>query len=114
MGYNLTFPTLLADFRVDFGLTWHNISYDILDRMINTFGQEELVKTCSSTKFTTILPRASWIYDNSIFGFTGPIDGYRQNVSITASPGWNTDFKFQTVKLDARKYWRLVATTRLL
>ena len=93
--------------RVDFGLTWHNISYDILDRMINTFGQEELVKRPgSSTKFTTILPRASWIYDNSIFGFTGPIDGYRQNVSITASPGWNTDFKFQTVKLDARKYWR--------
>ena len=75
--------------------------------MINTFGQEELVKRPgSSTKFTTILPRASWIYDNSIFGFTGPIDGYRQNVSITASPGWNTDFKFQTVKLDARKYWR--------
>ena len=93
--------------RVDFGLTWHNISYDILDRMINTFGQEELVKRPgSSTKFTTILPRASWIYDNSIFGFTGPIDGYRQDVSITASPGWNTDFKFQTVKLDARKYWR--------
>ena len=93
--------------RLDFGLTWHNISYDILDRVINTFGQEELIKRPgSSTNFSTILPRASWIVDNSIFGFTGPIDGYRQNISITASPGWKTDFKFQTIKVDARKYWR--------
>ena len=93
--------------RIDFGLTWHNISYDILDRVINTFGQEELIKRPgSSTNFSTILPRASWVIDNSIFGFTGPIDGYRQNISVTASPGWKTDFKFQTIKVDARKYWR--------
>ena len=93
--------------RIDFGLTWHNISYDILDRVINTFGQEELIKRPgSSTNFSTILPRASWVIDNSIFGFTGPIEGYRQNISVTASPGWKTDFKFQTIKVDARKYWR--------
>ena len=93
--------------RIDFGLTWHNISYDILDRVINTFGQEELIKRPgSSTNFSTILPRASWVIDNSIFGFTGPIDGFRQNISVTASPGWKTDFKFQTIKVDARKYWR--------
>ena len=94
--------------RIDFGLTWHNISYDILDRVINTFGQEELIKRPgSSSKFTTILPTMSWVIDNSVFGVTGPIDGYRQNVSITASPGWKNDFKFQTMKIDARRYWRI-------
>ena len=94
--------------RIDFGLTWHNISYDILDRVINTFGQEELIKRPgSSSKFSTILPTASWVIDNSVFGVTGPVDGFRQNVSITASPGWKDDFKFQTMKIDARKYWRV-------
>ena len=48
----------------------------------------------------------SWVIDNSISGFTGPIDGYRQNTSITISPRGKNDFSFQTIKLDARKYWR--------
>jgi outer membrane protein assembly factor BamA len=93
--------------RIDFGLTWHNISYDILDRVINTLtGQEELLKRPGSTKFTTILPTMSWVIDNSVFGITGPIDGYRQNISITASPGGKDNFSFQTTKVDARKYLR--------
>ena len=93
--------------RIDFGLTWHNISYDILDRVINTLtGQEELLKRPGSTKFTTILPTISWVIDNSVFGITGPIDGYRQNISITASPGGKDNFSFQTTKVDARKYLR--------
>ena len=93
--------------RIDFGLTWHNISYDILDRVINTLtGQEELLKRPGSTKFTTILPTMSWVIDNSVFGITGPIDGYRQNISITASPGGKDNFSFQTMKVDARKYLR--------
>ena len=93
--------------RIDFGLTWHNISYDILDRVINTVtGQEELLKRPGSLKFTTVLPTMSWVIDNSVFGFTGPIDGYRQNVSFTASPRGKDNFSFQTMKVDARKYWR--------
>ena len=93
--------------RLDFGLTWHNINYDILDRAINTVtGQEEYIKRPGSTSFSTILPTMSWVIDNSISGFTGPIDGYRQNTSITISPRGKNDFSFQTIKLDARKYWR--------
>ena len=50
--------------RIDFGLTWHNISYDILDRVINTFtGQEELLKRPGSIKFATVLPTMSWVID---------------------------------------------------
>jgi len=94
--------------RLDFGLTWHNISYDILDRVINTFtGQEELLKRPGSIKFTTVLPTMNWVIDNSVFGITGPVDGYRQNASVTASPGWKNNFSFQTMKFDARKYWRV-------
>ena len=81
--------------RLDFGLTWHNISYDILDRVINAFGQEELLKRPGSIKYSTVLPMMSWIIDNSVFGITGPVDGFRQNTSITASPGWGDNFLFK-------------------
>ena len=93
--------------RFDYGLSWHNINYSILEQtLVNDFGQYEYSTTYSST-YSTVLPRLSWVYDNSIFGFTGPIDGLRQNTTMTISPGYGSDqLKFQTVKSDVRKYWR--------
>ena len=42
-----------------------------------------------------------------ILGFTGPIDGFRKNTTITLSPGYGSNkLKFQTIKSDLRKYWR--------
>ena len=92
--------------RLDYGLSWHNINYSILEQTINGFGQAEYTTTYSSM-YSTVLPRLSWIYDNSVFGFTGPIDGFRQNTTLTVSPGYGSNnLKFQTVKSDVRKYWR--------
>ena len=94
--------------RLDVGLSLHNVTYDILDQVYNpVLDQREYVKR-SSQGFSTILPTFSWIIDNSVFGVTGPIDGYRQNTSMTVSPGGGeTDMSFQTMKIDIRKYWRL-------
>lgn len=93
--------------RIDYGLAWHNINYSILEQTINDFGQTEYTTT-GSTKYSTVLPSLSWVYDNSIFGFTGPIDGFRKNTTITVSPGVGSNkLKFQTIKTDLRKYWRL-------
>ena len=61
----------------------------------------------SEKKLSTVLPMVSWVYDNSVFGYTGPLDGFRQNISITATPGIGTGkIKFQTVIWDIRKYIR--------
>ncbi|MBT3840320.1 MAG: hypothetical protein HOF50_10310 [Candidatus Marinimicrobia bacterium] len=90
--------------RLDFGLSWHNINYSILG--YDDYNQIKYEETYSSN-YSTILPTMSWVYDNSVFGFTGPIDGFRQNTSMTISPGYgSTNLKFQTFKTDARKYWR--------
>ena len=93
--------------RLDYGFAWHNINYSILEQtMMNDFGQYEYSTVYSST-YSTVLPKISWVYDNSIFGFTGPIDGLRQNTTMTVSPGYGSNkLKFQTVKSDIRKYWR--------
>ena len=93
--------------RIDYGLSWHNINYSILEQRLNSFGQTEYITT-STNKYSTVLPSMSWVYDNSVFGFTGPIDGLRQNTTLTVSPGYGSNkLKFQTLKSDIRKYWRL-------
>lgn len=93
--------------RLDYGLSWHNINYSILEQTKpDEFNQIRYLTTYSSD-YSTILPTLSWVYDNSVFGFTGPIDGFRQNVVVTVNPGYGSDnLKFQTLKTDARKYWR--------
>ena len=92
--------------RIDVGLSWHNINYSILEPQSTEF-EVQYVETYS-TKYSAILPTVSWIYDNSVFGYTGPIDGFRQNTSLTVNPGYGSEnIKFQTLKLDTRKYWRL-------
>ena len=94
--------------RIDLGFSWHNISYSILQPYANYAFTEIRYEEINSERFSTILPTVSWVFDNSVFGFTGPVDGFRQNTSLTFSPGYGTDsLYFQTVKIDARKYWRL-------
>ena len=94
--------------RIDLGFSWHNISYSILRPMLTGYNYTEVrYEEIESEIFSTILPTISWVYDNSVFGFTGPIDGFRKNTSLTFSPGYGTDsLDFQTMKIDARKYWR--------
>ncbi|GIT40570.1 MAG: hypothetical protein Ct9H300mP9_4200 [Candidatus Neomarinimicrobiota bacterium] len=85
------------------------LGYDILDQVYNPgfLQQNEYVKRSPSRGFSIILPTLSWVIDNSVFGFTGPFDGYRQNTSMIISPGGGeTDMSFQTMKIDMRKYWR--------
>ena len=82
------------------GFSWHNISYSILQPYTNYAFTEIRYEEINSERFSTILPTVSWVFDNSVFGFTGPVDGFRQNTSLTFSPGYGTDsLYFQTVKI---------------
>jgi len=92
--------------RFDIGLSWHNINYSIMELTWDEYNQQSYQTTNSST-YSTILPTVSWVYDNSVFGFTGPIDGFRQNTSLTVNPGiGSNDITFQTLKTDVRNYFR--------
>ena len=65
-------------------------------------GQVEYFPKEDST-YSTILPSLSWIFDNSVYGFTGPIDGFRKNTTITVSPGYGSNkLKFQEVPISMR------------
>jgi len=89
--------------RFDLGLTGHMFNYKEFWENSNT-GEvnEDLIAELSA-----ILPRVSWVYDNSVFGYTGPVDGFRQNLSLRFSPGLGEgSLQFNTLTWDARKYIR--------
>ena len=89
--------------RFDLGLTGHVFDYKEFWENSNT-GEinENLIAELSA-----ILPRISWVYDNSVFGYTGPVDGFRQNLSLKFSPGFGEGkLQFNTLTWDARKYIR--------
>jgi len=50
----------------------------------------------------------SYIKDNSIWGYTGPIDGERYRITLShTTDAQNNDMNFYTLQLDFRKYFRL-------
>lgn len=58
--------------------------------------------------FTIWQLNASFIGDNSIFGLTAPLDGFRYRIGAEQYFG---DFNFTAVTADLRKYWRLKPIT---
>jgi Tol biopolymer transport system component len=93
--------------RLDFGLSLQKVSYAIMQEEYIQVGDQIQIqyKTTSEEGFSTLMPSLTWVYDNSTMGFVGPVDGFRQNISLTHSPGFGSEkVKFQTLKWDARKY----------
>ena len=45
------------------------------------------------------------MYDNSVSGYTGPVDGFRQNTTLEISPPMgDKGISYQKLKIDMRKY----------
>ena len=83
--------------RVEFNLSWFNITKDNLD-----------VASEPSQRRSLILPGLSYIHDTSLWGLIAPANGERYNISLLASPKIGNDaLGFTTVTLDYRNYLRL-------
>ncbi len=87
--------------RMDLNTMYYNVEKQTLDIPQNhELYQRELIQT--------ILPEVSFVYDNTLWGYTGPHDGLRFNVSYTHSPKYNENsLEFRTTQLDLRKYWMI-------
>ncbi|MDP2300899.1 MAG: peptidase MA family metallohydrolase [Ignavibacteria bacterium] len=83
-------------YRIDAGLSYLNVSAENLD---NT--NEE------TQKVNYIIPALSFVHDNTIFGYTAPIDGSRYRLDFISNPFVQTDrFGFYSILGDYRSYWR--------
>ena len=88
--------------RLDFGVIMHNLDYNLF--AIDPYETSNTV--VNSDGFIALNPTLSYIFDNSVFGFLGPIDGFRQNTTLEVSPAMGKKgISFQKLKIDLRKYF---------
>lgn len=86
--------------RMEYALTFYNVE----QKIINILYSEEI----SSKTINTILPRIAYVYDNSMWGYLNPIDGWRYRIDMTGSPKYNSkSLEFATLELDIRKYIKI-------
>jgi outer membrane protein assembly factor BamA len=63
----------------------------------------------SSSEFRSVSsPSVSLIGDNALFGYYGPVNGQRYNLSFSPSFAWfENGLAYRTVTVDVRRYWDL-------
>lgn len=60
----------------------------------------------ASSTFDILIPSASFVFDNTLWGLTGPVNGMRANATVTAIPPLETvNASFISGDLDVRKYF---------
>lgn len=83
-------------YRFDFGLSWLNVTSENLDNLSET---EE--------NATFIVPSVSFVHDNTLFGYTAPIQGTRYRLDVFGNTGIGDPKRsFYSVLGDFRTYFR--------
>jgi hypothetical protein len=83
-------------YRLDASLSYLNVSSENLDNI-----------TVPTEKVSYIIPSISFVHDNTLFGYTAPIEGVRYNLNLFGNPGIdNSKRSFFSVSWDYRRYYR--------
>ncbi|HEX9740988.1 MAG TPA: biopolymer transporter Tol [Ignavibacteriaceae bacterium] len=84
-------------YRIEGGLSWLNVSSENLD---NPAEETERV--------SYIIPSASFVHDNVLWGYTSPVEGTRYRFDVFGNPGLNDKrLSFYSGLGDYRTYFRL-------
>ncbi len=100
-GVDVTISKPLSIFsRYELGTTLYNVDQSLID----TYAGVKLYENA----IHTILPRAGFVYDNSLWGYLNPIDGIRARVDFVSSPKYSSgSLEFYTAKIDFRTYFKI-------
>lgn len=92
---SLSYP-LNMFYRIEGGVSWFNVTMENLDNPLDA------LQTASY-----VVPSISFIHDNSLFGYTSPIDGTRYRLDFLANPGiTGKNIAFYSFTDDYRTYFR--------
>jgi hypothetical protein len=101
--------------RLEFSATAAYRRQDWLYRGVNLSRGEALNETIKAGSAKYLQPSAALVFDNSLFGYTGPIAGRRYRIEASQVLG---DFRFNEGLVDFRNYMnykqKVVLATRLL
>ncbi len=86
-------------YRLDMGLSWLNLSSENLDN-----------PNVETEKISYIIPSASFVHDNVLWGYTSPVDGTRYRFDLFGNPGFGKNkLSFFSLVGDYRTYFRMGA-----
>ena len=93
---SLSYP-LNRFYRIEAGLSWLNVSSENLDNPAE-----------ETEKVSYIIPSATFVHDNVLWGYTAPVEGTRYRFDVFGNPGLNSDkLSFYSLLGDYRTYFRL-------
>lgn len=86
--------------RVELGI----VSYNVEQKQIWALTGE----TISTNKISTLLPRIGFVFDNSLWGYLSPIDGWRARLDFIVSPKYQaSSLGFYSMQADIRRYLKI-------
>jgi len=98
-GVELSFSRPWSKFtRLEFGAEGVAVSERVYQQSFVT-GDEATISNRGTLYFAR--PRLAWVHDNALYGYTGPISGGRQRLSVEQAIG---DLSFTTLIADLREY----------
>lgn len=100
-GFDISASRPLSRFsRIELAATSYNVEQKFIDIYYGI--------TLDERKIQTILPRAAFVFDNTLWSYFYPIDGWRWRIDATVSPKYTQNsLEFQTVQADVRRYFKL-------
>lgn len=103
LGAEIYYPRSIFE-RFEFGLGG---TYITRDRIIETFNLSTGRFDRDTERLRSLVlarPSVAWVYDNALFGFTGPTTGQRARIEYARAFG---DFNLNDLLVDVRRYWGL-------
>jgi Tol biopolymer transport system component len=94
--------------RIDGGIDFNHIIRSNITTLYDNYNQpyDEEINHISS--FTTLIPSIKYTWDNALWSYTYPIEGFRYYLKYRTSPGINEkSLSFHSATMDGRKYFRL-------
>ena len=94
--------------RIDGGLDFNHIIKSNITTIYDDYNQpyDEEINHISS--FTTFIPSIKYTWDNALWSYTHPVEGFRYFLKYRTSPGINEkSLTFHSATIDGRKYFRL-------
>ena len=100
-GFDISSSKPISRFsRLEYATTLYNVEQKFIE-IING-------NVLYNNKINTIMPRAAFVHDNSMWGYLNPIDGCRYRIDLTGSPKYNDkSLEFISIDFDFRKYFKL-------
>jgi len=92
--------------RLDLTASQYFIDRKYYDRPLDT-------RPNRSSKATTI--NLAWVFDNVLWGYTGPVNGKRSKVTLNSGVNLfdSRDIEFYSAEFDYRKYWHFKKTVSM-